>query len=130
MTQRLGSSECVAPRLHTVLAESMMSLSTRRWKVIFGSAIMRVAVGGILHETSTFLPARTTAADFEHGFGVFRGDAMLARFRGANMCVGGFLAAADEERMTLVPLLWGFAYPSGVIRRLDYEELKRELLDR
>jgi microcystin degradation protein MlrC len=91
---------------------------------------MRVAVGGILHETSTFLPFPTTIADFEQGFGLFRGDAIASRFRGANMCVGGFFAAAAEEGFEVVPLLWAFAYPSGVIRRQDYELLKSELLQR
>jgi microcystin degradation protein MlrC len=91
---------------------------------------MRVAAGGILHETSTFLPFPTTLADFEQGFGLFRGDAIGNRFRGANMCMGGFFAAADDEGYEIVPLLWGFAYPSGVIRRQDYERLKAELLKR
>jgi len=91
---------------------------------------MRVAVGGILHETSTFLPFPTTVTDFEQGFGLFRGDAIGDRFRGANTCVGGFFAVAADERFEIVPLLWAFAYPSGVIRRADYELLKAELLER
>ena len=91
---------------------------------------MRVAVGGVLHETSTFLPFSTSVADFEQGFGLFRGDAVADRFRGANMCIGGFFDAADAEGFTAVPLLWGFAYPSGVIRRADYDTLKGEYLDR
>lgn len=91
---------------------------------------MRIAAGGILHETSTFLPFPTTTADFEQGFGIYRGEAMLARFREANMCVGGFLSAAEEEEIQILPLLWGFAYPSGVVQRNDYELLKAELLER
>ena len=91
---------------------------------------MRIAVGGILHETSTFLPFPTVLSDFEQGFGLFRGAAVRDRFSGANMCIGGFFDAAESEGFEAVPLLWGFAYPSGVIRRQDYDALKQEFVDR
>ena len=91
---------------------------------------MRIAVGGILHETSTFLPFETTLVDFEQGFGLYRGSAMKERFAGSNMCIGGFFDAAESEGFEAAPLLWGFAYPSGVIRRSDYDALQREFLDR
>ena len=91
---------------------------------------MRIAVGGILHETSTFLPFPTALADFERGFGLYRGQEIAARFRGANMCIGGFLDAADECGFEILPILWGFAYPSGVIVRRDYEMLKAEFIIR
>lgn len=91
---------------------------------------MRIAMGGVLHETSTFLPQRTTAADFAAGFGLFRGRQIPARFTGANMCIGGFLDAAKSADYEPVPLLWGFAYPSGLVARADYEELKGEFLER
>ena len=91
---------------------------------------MRIAVGGVLHETSTFLPFPTTLADFAAGFGVYRGDEIPGRFAGSNMCIGGFLDAAREHNFTAVPLLWGFAYPSGVIPRADYLSLRDEFLAR
>jgi microcystin degradation protein MlrC len=91
---------------------------------------MRIAMGGVLHETSTFLPQQTTVADFEAGFGLFRGEAVRERFAGANMCIGGFFDAAKSEGFEAVPLLWGFAYPSGIINRSEYESLKSEFLDR
>jgi microcystin degradation protein MlrC len=91
---------------------------------------MRIAMGGVLHETSTFLPQRTTVADFAAGFGLFRGEQVRERFAGANMCIGGFFDAARDEGFTAVPLLWGFAYPSGIIARGDYDALKNEFLER
>lgn len=91
---------------------------------------MRIATGGVLHETSTFLPSQTTLDDFAQGFGIYRGEEMFTRFRGANMCPGGFIAGAEAHGFELIPLLWGFAYPSGVIRRADYEQLQGEFLDR
>ena len=89
---------------------------------------MRIAIGGILHETSTFAQSPTTLAKFESGFGIYRGSSILERFRGSNMCVGGFADRLIELGMEPVPLLWAFAYPSGVIPAADYAALKDEFL--
>src|SRR5260370_37008962 len=91
---------------------------------------MRIATGGISDETSTFAPVPTTLRDFETGLGLFRGPAILERFRGANNCTGGFIAGAERHGFDLVPLLWTFAYPGGLIPRADYDTLKHEFLDR
>lgn len=91
---------------------------------------MRVATGGISHETSTFATSPTTVREFENGLGMYRGQAILERFRGTNNCTGGFIAGAERHGFELVPLLWTFAYPGGLIPRADYDTLKRELLER
>jgi microcystin degradation protein MlrC len=91
---------------------------------------MRIAVGGIMHETATFIHTPTTFDDFQRGFGLYRGDEIAARFASANMCIGGFLQAAGKLGFEAVPLLWGFAYPSGLVTRNAYDRLKGELLDR
>jgi microcystin degradation protein MlrC len=91
---------------------------------------MRIAVGGVLHETSTFISTPTALRDFETGFGIYRGAEIFERFRGANMCIGGFLDGAEKHGFEPVPVLWGFAYPSGLIERSAYDALKREFLDR
>ncbi|HVX62488.1 MAG TPA: M81 family metallopeptidase [Pirellulales bacterium] len=91
---------------------------------------MRIAVGGVLHETSTFISTPTTLQDFENGFGIYRGPEIFQRFRGANMCIGGFLDGAEKHGFEAVPLLWGFAYPSGLIERAAYDSLKQEFLER
>lgn len=91
---------------------------------------MRIAIGGISHETSTFVKTPTTLKDFETGFGLFRGQAVIDRFTGSNICAGGFIDGAGKHGYELVPLLWTFAYPSGLIVRQDYEELKQEFLQR
>ncbi len=91
---------------------------------------MRIAVGGISHETSSFAVTRTTLADFAEGFGLFRGPEVIDRFTNANICTGGFLDGAKTHGFEVVPILWTFAYPSGLIVRADYEQLKNEFLDR
>ena len=40
---------------------------------------MRIITGGISHETSTFAPTPTTLREFETGFGLFRGTAVVER---------------------------------------------------
>ena len=91
---------------------------------------MRIAIGGISHETSSFAKVPTRLADFESGFGLFRGAEVVRRFTDSNICTGGFIEAANALGFEVVPLLWGFAYPSGLIVREDYEVLKQEFLDR
>jgi microcystin degradation protein MlrC len=92
--------------------------------------IMRIAAGGISHETSTFAVSRTTLADFENGFGLFRGEEIFERFRGTNICIGGFIDGAKKHQFEIAPLLWTFAYPSGLIVADDYAALKSEFLQR
>jgi microcystin degradation protein MlrC len=89
---------------------------------------MRILTGGILHETSTFAVGTTTLRDFEAGKGIVRGTALFDMFRGANFCPGGFLEGAEVHGFELVPLLWTFATPSGLIERACYDALKNELL--
>lgn len=91
---------------------------------------MRIAIGGVSHETSSFSVRPTTLHDFETGFGLFRGSQIVERFRGANICTGGFLEGAERHGFEAVPLLWTFAYPSGVIEAAAYATLKAEFLER
>lgn len=91
---------------------------------------MRIATGGILHETSTLVEGTTSLADFANGYGVYRGLELIERFRNANMCPGGFIAGAEQHGFELVPLLWAFAYPGGKVTRDAYETLKTELIIR
>lgn len=115
--------------IHSLLPWHVPNDYTRPFRVRKG-ATMRIAVGGISHETSSFSVKQTTLADFANGFGLFRGEEILRRFTGTNICTGGFIDGAKQHGFEVVPLLWGFAYPSGLIERADYESLKNELLVR
>ena len=55
---------------------------------------------------------------------------MIDRFENANICTGGFIDGAAKHGFELVPLLWGFAYPSGLITADTYATLKAEFLER
>lgn len=89
---------------------------------------MRIATGGVSHESSTFAKTPTRLADFESGFGLFRGPEIIERFKGSNICTGGFIDGSEKHGFQLVPLLWTFAYPSGPVDRNDYDTLKNEFL--
>lgn len=91
---------------------------------------MKIAIGGILHETSTCVDTRTTASDFEFDRGIIRGTDMLVRFRDTNVCTGGFIEGAEKYGFELVPLLRAAAFPGGLICRDDFEDLKNEMLER
>ena len=63
---------------------------------------MRIAIGGVSHETSTPVDTRTTLADFMADKGSYRGQEVIDKFRGTNICTGGFIEAA-EAHVTLPP---------------------------
>jgi microcystin degradation protein MlrC len=91
---------------------------------------MRIATGGIIHETSTCVDSPTTMKQFEYDRGIIRGTDILERFRDTNVCTGGFIEGAEKHGFELVPLLRASAFPNGLIVREDYDALKREMLDR
>jgi len=76
---------------------------------------MRIAIGGIRHETNTFSPVWTTYEDFR----IYRGETLL------NSGLDELCRANDvEPRPTFV----ASALPSGTIRKDSYLRLKSELL--
>ncbi|WP_337267223.1 M81 family metallopeptidase [Oryzifoliimicrobium ureilyticus] len=78
---------------------------------------MRIAVGGIHTECSTYSPVLMTREDFR----VLRGDELLTSD------YFSFLNGADLEH---VPLLHARAVPGGPVSREAYEGFKSEFLDR
>lgn len=85
---------------------------------------MRIAIGGIAHETNTYVRQPTTLDDFT----VRRGDGLLAgeAVGALSGLVGGTVEAGAEP----LPLLHAWANPWGVIEQATYDRLKTELLDR
>jgi microcystin degradation protein MlrC len=77
---------------------------------------MRIAVGGISHESNTFIPLTT---GLEH-FGVRRGEEVVQ---------GEFWDRFREQGIEFAPTLMAGASPRGVVQRAAYEQLKAELLE-
>lgn len=77
--------------------------------------MMRIAVGGIRHETNTFSPLYTEYTDFRV-------------LRGAELLTGGLADLAQSEGIALLPTFVASAYPGGLVRADAYRRLKEELL--
>ena len=56
---------------------------------------MRIATGGISHETSTFTLVKTDLDSFRER-DYLHGEAMIERFTGTNTPIGGFIDRADN----------------------------------
>ncbi|MDQ3549196.1 MAG: M81 family metallopeptidase [Chloroflexota bacterium] len=87
---------------------------------------MRVAIGGISHETNTFSSIPTDMTQFQRRT-LLRGDALLQASRGVGNVLGGMLDTASALGWQFVPLLFASATPSGKVRRGTFESLANEL---
>jgi len=94
----------------------------------------RIAVGGIIHETNTFNPKKTTLADFETGLGgahgILRGGAILQEHANSNSTIHGFIEGARKHGLDLVPTLLAGPQTIGTVTESAFETLTRELMQR
>ncbi|MFP6746243.1 MAG: M81 family metallopeptidase [Alphaproteobacteria bacterium] len=88
----------------------------------------RLAIGGIVHETVSFLPRDTTLADFERR--AVRGDGINGAFAGTNTVYGGFLKVCEENDATVEGLLCAECAPSGPVSKEAFQALADELVSR
>ena len=94
---------------------------------------MRIASGRIAHETNRFAAQPTTLEDFIRDSGgdpTFSPEVVEARFGGTATIHGGYVDAARERGVELVPTLLATATPGGTIETSAYEHLKALLLER
>ena len=95
---------------------------------------IRIASGGVQHETNTFAAAPTTLADFARDNGgdpdFTGGDAILNRYRSTGSIHGGIIDAAGAAGVKLLPLLCADAHPGGVVQQEAFDGLLGRFLDR
>ncbi|MBY0502803.1 MAG: M81 family metallopeptidase [Bryobacteraceae bacterium] len=93
-----------------------------------------IGVGGIVHETNTFNPKKTTLADFEAGIGgasgILRGDDLLKLSVNANNTTAGFIEGAAQSGLTLYPTLVAGPQTIGIVLDSVFESLTQELISR
>lgn len=85
----------------------------------------RIAIGGFLHETNTFVSSRADIAAFQSGGGypgLCFGQQVLEVLYGVNCGLSGFISAARAEN-ELVPLAWAVAVPSGPVTSDAYNTI-------
>lgn len=88
---------------------------------------MKIAIGGLMHESNTFAASRTEVSDFESG-GLEAGAGIAARWGAAHHEVGGFFAGATELRFEPVPTLMGWATPAGPLTAETFGVLTDRLI--
>jgi len=88
---------------------------------------MRVAIGGISHESSTFTPVQTTRQSYEERF-LLEGEGILRAFNRTNTPIGGFISGADAHGFDLIPTLFASPQPSAPTPRPLYDEILGRML--
>jgi len=88
---------------------------------------LRIAVGGLSHETNTFASWHTELVDFEAN-GYFRGDELRSQ-AGTNTVVGGAIEAIDSDpSIELIPLIATSAIPGGFVTARAVNEIEGEIV--
>ena len=87
---------------------------------------MRIAIGGISHESSTLSTVPTTLQHFrERGWS--EGDEILRIYTGTKSPIGGFIDAARDAAFDVVPTLMASAVPAGPVTAEATETLTNRL---
>jgi microcystin degradation protein MlrC len=89
---------------------------------------MRVAVGGISHETNTFCRGESTLDNFKERSWA-EGQQIIDNSRGVRNYIGGIIDAAETLGIELVPTFFTSATPSATISADTYATLRGNLLD-
>ncbi len=89
---------------------------------------MRVAIGGVAHESSTFSTVPTELAQFEEQ-GIPEGPALIETYAGTKSPMGGFLDAARDFNFEVAPTIYAHATPGGKVTAEATETLTNWLCD-
>ncbi|WP_419900346.1 M81 family metallopeptidase [Roseomonas sp. USHLN139] len=84
---------------------------------------MRIAIGGLMQESVSFLSVLTTLEEFRAIEAA--GSELLARFRGTNTLCGGFIAVLEEAGAEILPMVFadgGAAGPASDEAFLHYAD--------
>jgi len=84
---------------------------------------MRIAIGGISHETNQYVPRPTDMSSFE----IHRGSEIFAR-HGGRSYIGGMLQAGRRLRHEVLGTYHAIAQPGGVIRTEAFSRMLDDLL--
>lgn len=90
---------------------------------------MRIAIGGISHETNSYATAHTGATDLGR-FNQFEGPEILDEYAGTATYLGGAIAGAEGTGATVVPTFFAEAQPSGLVAASTFAALTRRLVTR
>jgi microcystin degradation protein MlrC len=95
---------------------------------------MRVASGGVQHETNTFATVPTTLADFARDSGcgpeLLGGESLDRVYRNTGTIHGGYITGAEQAGFSLIPLMSVNAQPSGRVEDWTFDTLLSQFLER
>jgi microcystin degradation protein MlrC len=89
---------------------------------------MRCGILALLHESNTFVQAKTTWAEFASDV-LARGEAVRERFDDSPHEIGGFFAGLQQASVTAVPIMAARALPYGVIAADAFDQLVNTMLE-
>lgn len=89
---------------------------------------LRVAVGGIIHETHTFAPTPTALQDFEQTW--HSGAGLVEAMQGTSSGIGGMIEGVTQRSWRLLPTMYSAAMPAGIVDGATYESLLSDLRTR
>ncbi len=89
---------------------------------------MRIAIGGIVHETNTMFGPPTPVEEFQRQHWE-AGEEIRQLHTGVRSPFGGMLDAAAELGVEIIPTFSANAHPSGTIERAAFEQMRDLLLD-
>lgn len=75
---------------------------------------MRIAIGGIMHESNTFASFPADERRFAEG-SLARGPAILPVWRSAHHEMGGFIAGLEARGIEILPTVMAWATPAGPV---------------
>lgn len=96
---------------------------------ISAPSLARVAIGGILHETHTFMEGKTALADFA-AQSLHFGEDLISSMRHSRSGIGGMIEGATKYNWQLLPTLYAAAMPAGTVTGQAYRKLRSELSNR
>ncbi|MEJ8545669.1 M81 family metallopeptidase [Brevibacillus borstelensis] len=88
---------------------------------------MRIAIGGVVHETNTFSNV-PTAKELFQVWEWSEGEEILLKHRRVRDFLGGMIDRAEEWGIEVIPTFFASAYPAGTITKETYKELKNRLI--
>ena len=95
---------------------------------------MRIASGGIQHETNTFAVTPTTFDDFVRdsncGPDLDGGQVIFDRYRDTAAIHGGYIAGAESAGIELLPVLCVRAQPAGVVEQSSLDRMLKLMCER
>jgi microcystin degradation protein MlrC len=95
--------------------------------ILSQETIMRIAIGGFMHESNTFALIPADLQRFHEGSLTY-GPALVSVWREAHHEVGGFIEAAEKLEFDLVPIAMASATPSGPVTDEFFEHMCDVLL--